>query len=200
MGTNINLNEYVFPTHSGKFIGTLICKKKLENKDCLMCYFLSDDNEKIVLSIWKNNKTGKYSPEKSSVCFMNDIKENTQWDCEYTVKKSSTGKNQTIFLSADKVIDLKEKEKFFSEKFFILLIKKAFPRTLAANIKTKKITLSDEIFYSGFDKSNAIFYYINCDNDGNYSVKRIKQADNKERDTKVIIDRKSFDIISKSYS
>lgn len=196
----INLKEYDFPTHSGTFTGTLMYKKKLDNKECLLCYFLSDNKEKIVLSIWKNNKTGKYSPDKSSICFLNDIGENTKWYCEYAVKKTSAGKNQTLFLSADKVLDLKESEKFFSEKFFILLIKKAFPRTLVANILTQKITLSEEFFYSGYDKSNAICYHVSSDNDGNYCVKRIKNADSKERDTKVIIDKKSFDMILKSYS
>lgn len=193
------LAEYKFPNASGEFIGVLKYRKKLENKPCLLCYFLSEDNEKIVLPVWENSTTKRYSPVCSSACFLNDICENTKWICKYEVSISANGKTKTKFMSAFMMHNSEESNMFFAEKFYFLLIKKAFPRCFVADLVIEKISFSDDIFFKCKDKNSNYYYEISNDSSRNWKIKRTKLNDTKERDTVISIDNISFDIVSKKY-
>jgi hypothetical protein len=193
------LSEYKFPKESGEFKGTLKYRKKLGNKPCILCYFLSDDNRKIVLPVWENSKTKRYSPINCECCFMNDVAENTKWECKYEVTLTANGNTNTKFLSAFMINNSAENDKFFAEKFFILLIKKAFPRCFCADLLIEKINFCDEILFKSVDKNANYCYEISKNSNGNWQINRKKISDNKEKDTVILIDNISYDIVSRNY-
>ncbi|MBR1421907.1 MAG: hypothetical protein IJ571_00495 [Ruminococcus sp.] len=188
--SKIRLNEYEFPKNSGSFIGKLKYRKMIPGKPCLMCYFLSDDGKKIVLPVWENDKTGRYTPRDNGFCFAKDVSDDSEWNCEYEIYG-----NRTRFLSAT-LINSAENEAIFAVKFFLMLIKRAFPRQLIANIAVSKFSLSEKVMFVG--KDNQTRYTIELKT-GDYLVTREKSGESKEKNTCVLIHGQTFDSISKTY-
>ena len=199
MNTKYKLSDFQFPTESGQFSGTLIDKKLLENKPCLFLYFLSEKKEMIVLPIWKHSKTGHYTPDKSDWDFENDVDIGTKWQCRYTVSKSSNGTQNTRFISASRLFSSEDNERFFAEKFYFLLIKKAFPRCLIADICIEKLSNNDlgQCIFS--DKNLNFSYIIAPDDNKNWAIIRRKKGISREKDAVVIINSQTYDIVSKNY-
>ena len=189
------LSEFKFPTESGEFTGTLTYIKEIENKDFILCFFLSDKNEKIALPLWKSEKTNRFTPSETNICFRNEVDLQTVWHCKFTVSKTKSGGNSTKFLSAEMIKNADKNENFYAKNFFILLIKKAFPRTLSANLSLKKLCFSDEKICIFEDESYRSLFEICKNGAGNWLVTKRKSSVGNEKDTTVCIDVKSYDII-----
>ena len=187
----MRLNEYSFPKNSGSFKGKLKFRRKLQGKPCLMCYFQTDNGAKIVLPVWEDDKTKKYIPKEGGFCFLDEVSNNSDWLCEYIVTKT----NHTRLMKAT-MLSTVDNRTAYAIKFFLMLIKKAFPRQLVANISVTKFSLSDKILFSGTD--GQIEYLVEA-HGGDYILTRNKTGENKEKDVCILIDGKSFDIISKTY-
>lgn len=195
----IRLSEYKFPTQSGEFIGVLKHREMLENKPCLLCYFLSENSKKIILPIWENVHSGRYTPLQTEICFINDVSENTKWKCQYTVSKTENGRSATKFISAYMLNSSVENDLFFAQKFFILLIKRAFPRCFAADLCIEKLSVTEKNFFKCRDKNSNFSYKIDKKNDGNWLITREKINDIKEKNIAITVDYITYDVISKEY-
>ena len=186
----IRLNEYEFPKSSGHFRGKLKYRKMISGKPCLMCYFLCDDGKRIVLPVWENEKTGRYVPKDNGFCFVNDVAAGTEWQCEYNVSGS-----RTHFLSAV-LLNCPDNETIYAIKFFKMLIKRAFPRQLIANLAVAKFSLSEKIMFVAVDSQTKYTVEFKA---GDYLVTREKSGESKEKNTCVRIHGQTFDSISKTY-
>ena len=187
----IRLNEFVFPKSSGSFKGKLKYRKFASGKPCLMCYFQTETGAKLILPVWENEKTKRYTPKDNGFCFRNDVTNGSDWYCEYEV----TSSHKAQFVKAS-LLTSKNNETIYAVKFFLMLIKRAFPRQLIANIAVSKFSLSEKVIFIGTDCQ--IEYKIEIEG-GDYAVTRRKKEDSKEKSTCILIDGKSFDSISKTY-
>ena len=191
------LNEYLFPEESGTFIGTLEHKTYKSDRKCLMCYFRTDDSRKIVLPIWEDSKTSKYTTQNNKeTCFLNDVQEGSRWKCEYEVVKD---KGYTRFLNAIMITKSKVEvdNNYYIKSFFLMLIKRAFPRQLIANIEFVRLNATSEKELCAL-KDNRITYRIY--RQGNdYCIYRDRYGETKEKTAKVLVDGASFDVISKLF-
>ncbi len=67
IGMNFPREQYTFPTGNGNFNGTL-AMKMWSDKQGLICYFDTDNNEKFKLCVWfSNNDDKSYRPKQSTV-------------------------------------------------------------------------------------------------------------------------------------
>ena len=149
------LSEYIFPSQSGEFTGTLTYVKRFDNKDCIFCYFITDSGNKLVLPLWLNKSTGRFTPTETNICFNSETDTQTKWQCRYTVTQNKNGKPATKFISAKLIKSSAGNEKSFAKKFMLMLIKKAYPRCLVANLALRKLDPSDGIIGLSLMKGRA---------------------------------------------
>ena len=93
-----NVNEYPFPATSGEANATLVMKK-WGKKMNLICYFDSDDGQKLKLIAYRNDKKGsKYTTRENDIC-MSRQSLGSRWKIKYTI----TPKGNTSWLSAEEI-------------------------------------------------------------------------------------------------
>lgn len=83
------LDNYCYPNTDGSFTGTLSYRKWHPRKACLLCYFDTDDGEKLILPAWWQSWGISYSPKWTHLSFADDVIEESRWYCEY--QKTSGG-------------------------------------------------------------------------------------------------------------
>ena len=86
---------------------------------------------------------------------------------------------------------------YYIKSFFLMLIKRAFPRQLIANIEFVRLNATSEKELCAL-KDNRITYRIY--RQGNdYCIYRDRYGETKEKTAKVLVDGASFDVISKLF-
>ena len=193
--TEIVKNDYHFPKYSGCLTGRLVFK---ENKGkFLMLYFDNTDSKskmtKYVLLAWA---TGTDSYKVSGV-ELNELPIGSVCKCGFDITKTDNGqqtKLNYVKFANDSVAAGTEQ---YAKQFFIMLIKRAYPRCLTANLVVRKF-LADNIYLSACDNSINTCYEVTRQAE-NWQIKRFKTGDKSEKDTIVTIDYRSYDILTKDY-
>lgn len=91
--------DYSFPSDGDTFTGKLVFKK-WSKQPSLICYFDTDNSEKLKLCVWfSGNDKYTYRPKKSDVN-MKEVDVNTKWKVTYLITKSG----KTMWLTADELI------------------------------------------------------------------------------------------------
>ena len=189
-------NDYHFPRFSGCLTGRLVFKEN--NDKFIMLYFENTDSKskltKYVLLAWA---TEKDSYKVSGVEFFS-LPIGTVCKCGFDI--SQTEKGQQTKLNYVKVIDtavVSHDTEYFAKQFFIMLIKRAFPRCMTANLVIRKF-LDDSIYLSAWDNSINTCYEVRKQAE-NWQIKRFKTGDKSEKDTIVTIDYRSYVGLTKDY-
>lgn len=47
-------HSFKFPEYDISFTGTLVGKRMVKKRSCLVCFFITDDDERLILTIWSN--------------------------------------------------------------------------------------------------------------------------------------------------
>lgn len=198
--TEINKNDYVFPRFSGCLTGRLVLK---ENKGkFMMLYFDNTDSKskltKYVLLAWA---TGSDTYTVSGVDVAS-LPIDTVCKCGFDISKTEKGQ-QTKLNYVKKVYSSTISSKggssadLYAKQFFLMLIKRAYPRCLIANLAVRKY-LDGSIYLSAWDNSINTCYEVTQKGD-NWQIKRFKSGDNAEKDAVVTVDGKSYDVLTKEY-
>lgn len=91
--------DYKFPSNGDTFTGTLVFKKWSKTK-ALICYFDTDNGEKLKLCVWfSGDDTRTYRPKRSDIN-MKEVKLNTRWTVTYIITKSG----KTMWLTANQIM------------------------------------------------------------------------------------------------
>ena len=99
---NISWRDYKFPKEAGSITCTLKNRIWDRKHPCIICLFQTDDNEKIALRAWQKNPSGiEYSPQKSSINFDEDVRDDSRWLCAWEMSK----KGFPDWQYAEKVVD-----------------------------------------------------------------------------------------------
>lgn len=194
--TEIVKTDYRFPRFSGCFTGKLILKEK--SGKCMMLYFDNLDSKsklsRYVLPVWS---TGSDSYELSGVEFAT-LPIDTVCKCSFEIVKTEKGQQTKVssvnIVSTAQSCDLTD---VYARQFFIMLIKRAFPRCLTANLVIRKY-LDDNIYLSAWDNSINTCYEVTKKAE-NWQIRRFKTGDKSEKDTIVTIDYRSYDVLTKDY-
>lgn len=67
------IDQYHTPKGSGSFTGTLRFRCWHRNKPMLLCFFDTDDGEKIVLQAWWQSWGVNYSPKETLINFADEV-------------------------------------------------------------------------------------------------------------------------------
>ena len=88
---NAPLNLYQFPLEESYFIGTLAYRAWHPKKQCLICYFDTDNGEQFKLMAWWNRDNAKsYTPKKCDVNFTDDVINGSRWKCGFVKAKGGS--------------------------------------------------------------------------------------------------------------
>ena len=92
--------DYEFPNGGGTFTGTLVFKKwSKKASTSLICYFDTDDGEKLKMCVWFSYDDERtYRPKQSDVD-MKKAELNTKWQISHSISRSG----KTIWLTADPI-------------------------------------------------------------------------------------------------
>lgn len=92
--------EYEFPTEQGDFEGKLVMKKWTDSQG-LICYFETEDGQKLKLCVWQNrDRTKDYRPAHSDLD-LSYVELNTMLAVSYTITKTQKTKWLTAEVLAD---------------------------------------------------------------------------------------------------
>lgn len=197
--TEINKNDYVFPRFSSCLTGRLVHKEG--NDKFIMLYFDNIDSKsklaRYVLLAWATGNS--YTVSGVDVA---SLPINTVCKCGFEISKTEKGQ-QTKLNYVKKVSSSTTSFKggssaeLYAKQFFLMLIKRAYPRCLIANLAVRKY-LDGSIYLSAWDNSINTCYEVTQKGD-NWQIKRFKSGDNAEKDAIVTIDGKSYDVLTKAY-
>lgn len=92
----VPLDDYVFPSGEGEFVGVLKYRAWKPNSKvgCLWCFFDAEDGNKYRMAVWSDRN---YKPKNSPVSFADDVQNNTRWQCTFTKTKNGS----TTWMAAD---------------------------------------------------------------------------------------------------
>lgn len=189
--------DYPFPRFSGCLTGKLVYK---ETKDkYMMLYFENmDSNSKLtkyVLLAWSTGTGYKVSGVDAA-----ELTIGTVCKCGFDISK--TEKGQQTKLNYIKIVSsnnssIEKNVEQYAKQFFLMLIKRAYPRCLIANLAIRKF-LDGSIYLSAWDNSINTCYEVTQKGD-NWQIKRFKSGDNAEKDAVVTVDGKSYDVLTREY-
>ncbi len=80
------LDDYHHPEETGEFTGTLTFRCWHKNKLMLLCHFDTDDGQKIVLQVWRQDWGVCYSPSETHINFADEVFDGSRWRCTYRKK------------------------------------------------------------------------------------------------------------------
>lgn len=89
---------YSFPEEPGAKFATLVMKEWGKNIN-VICYFDTDDGQKIMLSAYRDGKKGEIYTPKESAIDMSYAPLGSRWKIQYTLDK----KNRTKWLVAEPI-------------------------------------------------------------------------------------------------
>ena len=192
--TDKEKKDYPFPKFSGCLTGRLVYKES--NNKFIMLYFHNTDCKsklaKYVLLAWA---TGTDSYKLSGIDFA-DLPLGTVCKCGFDVTQNENGQQTKLnyVKLPDNAADAIE---LYARQFFFMLIKRAYPRCLIANLTVKKL-LDNVVYLSAIDNSYNTCYEVTRQGD-NWQIRRYKSGDSEVKDTVITIDGKSYGVLTKEY-
>jgi hypothetical protein len=82
------LEAYSYPKDSGEFTGMLSFRCWHKNKPMLLCYFDTDDGQKLMLAVWWQSWGVNYSPAEAYINFADEVLNGSRWRCVYRKKEN----------------------------------------------------------------------------------------------------------------
>lgn len=83
--------DYDFPKEAGSFTGTLALKRWGRN-GVLVCYFDTDDGEKVSLGVWSRHKKDRTYPPKNCDLDLASVEIGSRMRVEYDVRETGTSR------------------------------------------------------------------------------------------------------------